>query len=127
MNYGISPGGGFGVSIPFSGYGSTQGYTPYQGQSWGNTTTYTQPSMGYSYTTTNRGSPYQQQYPSYSQPQTQGWTTMQPQGYNQAYSTPQQVYYQPPPPQQSFGYGYPSFMPGCGNCGHTKPMVRRDW
>ena len=50
MNYGISSGGGFGVSVPISGFAGNQGYNSYQtrGWNWTQTAGWSQPSMGYS-------------------------------------------------------------------------------
>ena len=123
MNYGIGNGGGFGVSIPLNGYSGSQSFTPYQTQgssnaqigSWG------QPAMGY-----NQPSYGQQSAGwTYGQPINQGWPTIQsPVWSGQTYLPPQQTYY--PPPQQ-YGFNSLPLRPGCGNCGHTRPVIRRDW
>ena len=110
MNYGIGNGGGFGMSIPLNGFGTNQSFAPYQSQSWKGMQggTWTQSSMGYSQPAYGQPSGW-----NYSQPTNHGWSTLQPT------SWPGQAYVQP---QHSM-----PFTPGCGNCGHTKPVIRRDW
>ena len=123
MNYGIGNGGGFGVSIPLSGYSRSQSFPPYQTQGWSNhqTTSWGQPTIGYSQPsygqhTTGWG---------YNHPINQGWSTMHSSGWSgQTYLQPQQTYY---PPPQHYGFNSLPLRPGCGNCGHTKPVIRRDW
>ncbi len=122
MNYGIGTGGGFGVSIPLNGFGTNQSFAPYQSQSWNGMQggTWAQSSMGYSQPTYGQPSGW-----NYSQPTNHGWSTLQPSPWpGQAYVQSQQTNY--PPPQQ-YGFHSTSFAPGCGNCGHTKPVIRRDW
>ena len=129
MNYGIGNGGGFGVSVPLGGYNNTQAYSPYQTQGWTTLqggSNWGQPTLGYSQPVyTQQSSGWANQRWGYNQPVNQGWTTMQPSSWSgQSYYPPSQTYY--PPPQQ-YGYSPMSFVPGCGNCGHTKPVIRRDW
>ena len=96
MNYGISSGGGFGVTIPLGGYGGNQSNNTYQGQGWNSTQggSWSQPSINYSQPTYNQPTYSQPTGWGYSQPTNQGWSTMQPTGWSgQAYSQPQQTYY----------------------------------
>jgi hypothetical protein len=123
MNYGIGNGGGFGVSIPLNGYSAIQSFTPYQTQGLSNPQggSWVQPTIGYSQPS------YGQQSAGlgYGQPINQGWPTIQsPEWSRQTYLPPQQTYYQPP---QQYGFNSLPLRPGCGNCGHTKPVIRRDW
>lgn len=128
MNYGIGPGGGFGVSVPLGGYTYGQSYSPYQTQGWNGmqgSGNWSQHAIGHSQPGYNQQSAgWKNIELGYGQPVNHGWTSIQPTGWSgQPYSTPQAFY---SPPQQ---YGYPPMplMPGCGNCGHTKPVIRRDW
>jgi hypothetical protein len=129
MNYGIAPGGGFGMSVPLNGYSSYQGINYNQGQ-WGSMpqqtwTSQTMQGWGYASQPNGYWNTNQTQGWGYSQPLNTGWNNIQPTGYGQTLSNPLPYYNTP----QIQNYGFPSIpmMGGCGNCGHTKPVIRRDW
>jgi hypothetical protein len=122
MNYGIGAGGGFGVSVPLNRFADNHSFAPYQPQPGNGMqgATWSQPTIGYSQPAYGQTSGWY-----YTQPTNQAWSTVQPTAWSgQTYVQPHQAHY--PPPQQYSFHSMP-FTPGCGNCGHTKPAIRRDW
>ena len=130
FNYGIAPGGGFAYQDPVNGYRSNQGQFYNQPQKFipSTTTGWVQPQFSNVQHTgfTN----YHPQNISYSQPAQSGWIPIQNSGWQ---STSQPVYQQSHMhtyyPNQGYnqGYGMPFVGGGCGNCGTSFPMIRRDW
>lgn len=121
FNYGIAPGGRFAYQVPVNGYVSSQNHymsqqpvwTPQQTGGWVQPQYQPQPSF----------SNYQTQGVSYIQPVNQGWVPIKSQGY---FSTPQPTYQYPQYSSTPY-YGMPVMGGGCGNCGSSVPMIRRDW
>lgn len=130
FNYGIAPGGGFTYQTPVNGYQSNQGQYYNQSQKiiLSTTTGWVQPQFSNVQPTgfTN----YHPQNMSYGQPVQTGWIPLQNSGWH---STSQPIYQQPqiqtynPNHGYSHGYGMPFIGGGCGNCGTSAPMIRRDW
>lgn len=130
FNYGIAPGGGFAYQVPVNGYQSNQGQYYNQSQKFipSTTTGWVQPQFSNVQPTgfTN----YHTQNMSYGQSVQTGWIPLQNSGWH---STSQPIYQQPQMHTYnlshgySHGYGMPFIGGGCGNCGTSAPMIRRDW
>lgn len=136
FNYGIAPGGGYAYQMPVNGYSANQP------QYYSQPTTYRSPTTSgwvqpqYTPVQSSGFTNYQTPNVSYSQPVNQGWVPVQNTGW---YNTPQQSYQQSYQHSHNHGYqhshGYTNGynMPymggggGCGNCGSSVPMIRRDW
>ena len=126
FNYGIAPGGGFAYQVPINGYSNNQPQYYNQPQKFTSTPTTGWVQSQYIPVKPTRFSNYQPQNISYSQPVQAGWIPVQNSGW---VNTPQPVY------QQSYiqgfhhnqNYGVPFIGGGCGNCGSSVQMIRRDW
>lgn len=121
FNYGIAPGGGFAYQVPTNGYSSNQ--AQYYGQPQRLATTgWVQPQ--YSQMPSNGYLNYQTQGMSFSQPTNQGWMPVRSSGWIQP---SYQQNYSHGGYHQHQSYNLPFIGGGCGNCGSSVPMIRRDW